>query len=97
MKCEKCGFNMVEYKDGDIQGIKCLSCGWNIVTSNISEIDKDQMLYKIYIKFEGMVTVRHIKVVSKIGNVNYFGACVFLVAQRMMSFSRSRKAPFPFK
>ena len=50
MICEKCKEKMIWKIDGSTQGWSCPECGWNVITSYISEINLDETEYSIYIE-----------------------------------------------
>lgn len=50
MICEKCKGKMNWSIEGATQGWRCPMCGWNIITTYIEDIDRDETEYSLYIK-----------------------------------------------
>ena len=57
--------------EGATQGWRCPMCGWNIITTYIEDIDRDETEYSLYIKNVTEVDVEKIKFVAKTANVNF--------------------------
>lgn len=79
MLCEKCGNEMSWFKNGCEQGWKCSVCEWGVVTTYFEEIYRDMTVYSIYLIQGHTVSKEQIKMISKIGKVNY------IVARKMLS------------
>ena len=65
MICEKCKGKMNWSIEGATQGWRCPMCGWNIITTYIEDIDRDETEYSLYIKNVTEVDVEKIKFVAK--------------------------------
>lgn len=78
MECEKCKANMSWFSKDSVRGWSCSSCGWNLVTTNISEIYEDMTEYSIYIKNVIEVNKEIIKLIARIAEVN------FIIARQML-------------
>jgi len=50
MICEKCKGKMNWSIEGATHGWRCPMCGWNIITTYIEDIDRDETEYSLYIK-----------------------------------------------
>ena len=70
MICNKCKGKMNWYIENSIQIWKCPSCGCDIVTTYISDIDSDETEYSLYKKTVTEIDIEKIKLVAKIANVN---------------------------
>lgn len=64
--------------EGATQGWRCPMCGWNIITTYIEDIDRDETEYSLYIKNVTEVDAEKIKFVAKTANVN------FVIAKQML-------------
>ena len=71
MICEKCKGKMNWSIEGATQGWRCPMCGWNIITTYIEDIDRDETEYSLYIKNVTEVDAEKIKFVAKTANVNF--------------------------
>lgn len=71
MICEKCKGKMNQGIEGATQGWRCPMCGWNIITTYIEDIDRDETEYSLYIKNVTEVDAEKIKFVAKTANVNF--------------------------
>ena len=78
MICEKCKGKMNWSIEGATQGWRCPMCGWNIITTYIEDIDRDETEYSLYIKNVTEVDAEKIKFVAKTANVN------FVIAKQML-------------
>jgi len=78
MVCEKCKKMMKLGSENSTQGWKCDSCGWNIVTTYIDEIEIDETEYKLYIRNKMQSNIKKVKCIAKIANVN------FVVSKKML-------------
>lgn len=78
MICEKCKGKMNWSIEGATQGWRCPICGWNIITTYIEDIDRDETEYSLYIKNVTEVDAEKIKIVAKTANVN------FVIAKQML-------------
>ena len=78
MICEKCREKMKWCIEGCIQGWKCPSCGWDIVTTYIDDIYTDETEYSLYIKKVSEISIEKIKLVARISGVN------FIIARQML-------------
>ena len=65
MICEKCKGKMNWSIEGATQGWRCPMCGWNIITTYIEDIDRDETEYSLYIKNVTEVDAEKIKFVAK--------------------------------
>lgn len=71
LKCEKCGSKMFYKIDGHTQGWYCPSCNWSIVTTYFSDMELDETIYKIELLPDANATIDKIRLISKIGNLNF--------------------------
>ena len=78
MICEKCKGKMNWSIEGATHGWRCPMCGWNIITTYIEDIDRDETEYSLYIKNVTEVDAEKIKFVAKTSNVN------FVIARQMI-------------
>ena len=78
MICEKCKGKMNWSIEGATQGWRCPMCGWNIITTYIEDIDRDETEYSLYIKNVTEVDAEKIKFVANTANVN------FVIAKQML-------------
>ena len=65
MICEKCKGKMNWSIEGATQGWRCPMCGWNIITTYIEDIDRDETEYSLYIKNVTEVDAEKIKMASE--------------------------------
>ena len=73
MKCEKCGADTLEYREGHSYGYTCPNCGWGLATTFYEPCETDRTQYSIVIN--GNETTRAaIKVISDIAGVNFLQA-----------------------
>lgn len=78
MICEKCKKKMKWSIEGATQGLRCPTCGWNIITTYIDDINTDETEYSLYIEKVTEVDTEKIKFVAKTANVN------FVIAKQML-------------
>jgi len=74
MKCEKCGTEMVGFKENYSCGLKCPNCGWGVVTTFAEPIFSDRTVYKLEIVAEGSVEKEKLKAISKVFECNFLKA-----------------------
>lgn len=79
MKCQKCNEHMVNFQHDAVQGCVCPKCGWNIVTTRISEINMDGTEYSIHIRATVDINKEKIKLIARIAGVNYVCARQILI------------------
>ena len=91
MICEKCKEKMIWKIDGSTQGWSCPECGWNVITSYISEINLDETEYSIYIEKPLKIETEKIMIISKIANVNYIVAKQMLEEEYCILKARATK------
>lgn len=65
--------------ENSVQGWKCPSCNWEILTTYIAEMYQDMTYYSIYVKNMVNIDNNKIKVISKIAGVNYLDARQMLI------------------
>jgi len=73
-KCEECGADTEFRVEGSTQGFFCTQCDWALVTTRIPEIAQDIVKYKLYLLSADPHDKDQIKVLSKIGNINFLQA-----------------------
>ena len=71
MTCENCKIEMVEFSEGSTIGIKCPTCGYSIVTTNIDQIYEDTQDYKVVLKNCNLDDIDSLRIVSKILSCNF--------------------------
>lgn len=71
MRCEKCGSKMNHRILGSTQGLFCENCGWNVVTTYLSPIQRDTATYQVFVHITGRPTIDQIRCISKIANRNF--------------------------
>lgn len=73
-KCPECN-SLIEHRIiNHTQGWYCDNCGWNVVTTYFSPIEKDSNVYKVFIKEGITVNINQIKVISKLAGINFLSA-----------------------
>ena len=93
MICEKCKGKMNWSIEGATQGWRCPMCGWNIITTYIEDIDRDETEYSLYIKNVTEVDAEKIKFVAKTANVNFV---IVLFSKKANPSVVSNSVSFPF-
>jgi hypothetical protein len=73
MKCEKCGADMLEYREGHSFGYTCSNCGWGLAASFFEPYETDTTRYSIVIQ-ENEATRAAIKAISDVSGVNFLQA-----------------------
>jgi large subunit ribosomal protein L7/L12 len=73
MKCEKCGVEMLEYRDGHSCGYACKNCGWGLATSFYEPYETDRTRYSIVMQ-GNEATPAAVKIISDIAGVNFLQA-----------------------
>lgn len=71
VRCEKCGEIMKQYKKYGSIGMECPKCGWGWVTTNVDQINNDNILYTLKIKQNNNPSIDLIRIISKILNKNF--------------------------
>jgi hypothetical protein len=73
MKCEKCGAEMLEYREGHSCGYICSNCGWGLATSFYEPYETDMTRYSIVIR-GNEATHAAIKAISDVSGMNFLQA-----------------------
>ncbi|WP_416768938.1 hypothetical protein ACMGT0_15885 [Pseudomonas sp. RHF3.3-3] len=70
MMCERCGGELVAFKEGSTGGMKCLACGWSLVATDIHGIKLDDKDYEVFC-FGDYKNKNHVMAVSKASGCNF--------------------------
>lgn len=86
-KCGTCGTHLEHRIEGSVQGSFCPEChNCCVVTTYIPQIAQDIAQYKIYLLSADYNNKEQIKVISKIGRVNFLQARKMIQATRPLLF-----------
>ena len=78
MLCELCN-TKCEYRIiNSTQGWFCENCEWNVITTYIPEIDRDEESYSVLLDKNVPFSTEIIGIISKIKNINYLGGLNWL-------------------
>ncbi|NWB46624.1 hypothetical protein [Pseudomonas gingeri] len=100
--CERCSERLENFKEGSTQGVRCIGCGWSVVTTHISGAKVDETKYEVSCRGDYR-NETHVRVVSELMGCNflksrktlqnglflvYFGQAVEVLRVRNILFSR---------
>lgn len=72
--CEKCGSEMLDFREDHTCGATCSNCGWSWATSYFTPIELDQTVYTIHIQKTQAPSLSMIRCISKLAVCNFIAA-----------------------
>lgn len=69
--CSTCGSKLVFKIQDSVQGLFCPHCGWQVVTTYVPPIQKDQTTYRVHVNGVSNPSINQIRLISKICRSHY--------------------------